>query len=369
MSSSSTTDPSHILQDLALDHVEMYVVSIDARLADWQKAYDFTLVGRAGSEDEGFRSVAIRQGAIMLVLTEATGPRHPAAAYVRAHGDGVADIALSTSDLAAVYPEVLRRGARPVSPPRPVDGDDVVAVAKIGAFGDVVHTLVQRREGEGPGLPVGFSPEAAEFGTHPAGAGPVGLQEIDHFAFCVPVGQLDPLIAYYRDALGFDETFGERIVIGRQAMLSKVVQNARGVTFTIIQPDPAAEPGQIDGFLAQHGGAGVQHIAFSTEDAIHSVRTLTERGVAFLHTPRAYYALLGERIRPHRHTMADLLELSILVDEDHGGQLFQIFTRTTHERRTLFFEVIERLGARTFGSSNIKALYEAVELERQSVAQ
>ena len=180
------------------------------------------------------------------------------------------------------------------------------------------------------------------------------------------VDELDATVAYYKDAFGFSEIFGERMVIGSQAMLSAVVQSRSGdITFTIIQPDPEAEPGQIDGFLADHDCAGVQHIAFSSDDAAHTVRALARRGVEFLGTPSTYYELLSQRVTQRKHELSVLQELSILVDEDHAGQLFQIFTRSTHSRSTLFFEIIERLGAKTFGSSNIRALYEAVELERQ----
>jgi 4-hydroxymandelate synthase len=226
-----------------------------------------------------------------------------------------------------------------------------------------------QRDGEDPlGLPAGFV--AVGSSAHDAGpasaAGHPGLLEIDHFAVCVNIGELDETITYYQQALGFTEIFEERIVVGSQAMMSKVVQSRSGdITFTVIQPDPLADPGQIDEFLKNHDGSGVQHIAFSSDDAARSVRTLGARGVEFLSTPSTYYELLGQRVELRRHGLDALRELNILVDEDHGGQLFQIFTRATHARRTLFFEVIERLGAKTFGSSNIKALYEAVELERQ----
>lgn len=176
---------------------------------------------------------------------------------------------------------------------------------------------------------------------------------------------MDEVVKCYQETLGFKEIFEERIVVGSQAMLSKVVQSCKGdITFTIIQPDPEADPGQIDEFLKNHGGAGVQHIAFSSHDAVGSVRALNRAGVDFLKTPGTYYQLLAQRVELMRHGLESLREWNLLVDEDHGGQLFQIFTRSTHPRRTLFFEVIERLGAETFGSSNIKALYEAVELER-----
>jgi 4-hydroxymandelate synthase len=358
------------VEDLRLDHVELYVEDLDRKVADWTGGYGFTVVGTAGSPAEGFRSVALRQGRILLVLTESTTDEHPAAAYVHSHGDGVARIALRAPDVAAVFDHAVRNGARPLAEPMRHEGPGVVVTATVSGFGDVVHSLVQRAEEDLSGLPEGFVPvDAAVDGPHAQGGRPSadlpGLVEVDHFAVCVNIGELDDTIAFYRQALGFREIFEERIVVGTQAMLSKVVQSRSGdITFTVIQPDPVADAGQIDEFLKNHDGAGVQHIAFSSDDAARSVRTLGGAGVEFLTTPATYYELLGQRVRLRKHDLAELGELNILVDEDHGGQLFQIFTRSTHARRTLFFEVIERLGAETFGSSNIKALYEAVELER-----
>ncbi|MGO4423648.1 VOC family protein, partial [Streptomyces sp. MCAF7] len=242
----------------------------------------------------------------------------------------------------------------------------VAVSATVSGFGDVVHTLVQRRAGDGAGLPAEFRPiPGVGQPAEAVAADGLRLLEIDHFALCVNVGELDTMVELYRKSFGFSEIFAERIVVGTQAMLSKVVQSRSGeVTFTILQPDPAADPGQIDEFLKNHVGSGVQHVAFAADDVVRSVGALVGRGVEFLTTPDAYYSLLKQRISLSKHSLESLHELNVLVDEDHAGQLFQIFARSTHPRRTLFFEVIERCGAKTFGSSNIKALYEAVEMER-----
>ncbi|NDZ98143.1 4-hydroxyphenylpyruvate dioxygenase, partial [Streptomyces sp. SID10116] len=236
--------------------------------------------------------------------------------------------------------------------------------AAFRGFGDLVHTLVRRGPDEGPGLPAGHVPvEGAESNAERAAA--VGLSELDHVAVCLPAGDLDAMVAYYRDALGFRFVFEEHIVVGAQAMESKVVQSRSGtVTLTLIEPDTSAATGQIDEFLKGHQGAGVQHLAFSSRDAVESVRALAGRGVSFLRTPASYYDLLGQRVDLGEERLADLRSTHVLADEDHDGRLFQIFTASTHPRKTLFFEVIERQGAATFGSANIKALYEAVELER-----
>ncbi|MFJ4184420.1 4-hydroxyphenylpyruvate dioxygenase [Kitasatospora sp. NPDC089509] len=353
--------------DLGLDHVELHVADVDAAAADLCGRFGFTVVGTTGPAADGLRGLALAQGRISLALTAATADDHPATAYVLAHGDGVAGIALRTADAAAAFAEAVRRGGRPIAEPRVLDGEFRTVVATVGGFGDVVHTFVQRDPADPGTLPPGFvpAPSVGEPAAVGESADAPGLLELDHFAVCVPGGELDATIAYYRDVLGFEQTFEERIEVGTQAMNSQVVQSAdRGVTFTVIEPDTTADPGQIDMFLKRHGGAGVQHLAFASADAVRSVRALAERGVHFLSTPGAYYDALADRVAPRTHTVAELRELSLLIDEDHGGQLFQIFTRSGHERRTLFFEVIERIGAETFGSSNIKALYEAVEVER-----
>ncbi|MFG2914398.1 4-hydroxyphenylpyruvate dioxygenase [Kitasatospora sp. NPDC048298] len=363
MRSLPTEAPAAFPVDLDLDHVELHVADAERAAAELCERYGFTVAGTTDPAAADARGLALTQGRITLVLTQALVDDHPAAAYVLAHGDGVAGIALRTTDAAAAFAEAVRRGGRPIAGPRELPGEHRTVTATIGGFGDVVHTFVQRDEADPGLLPPGFTAVAdpASPGAEPE----PGLLDLDHFAVCVPAGELDATVAHYRTVLGFEQTFEERIAVGTQAMNSKVVQSpGRGVTFTVIEPDTSADPGQIDMFLKKHGGAGVQHLAFGAADAVRSVRALAERGVRFLTTPGAYYDALAARVTPRTHTIADLRELGLLIDEDHGGQLFQIFTRSGHERRTLFYEVIERIGAETFGSSNIKALYEAVEVER-----
>jgi 4-hydroxymandelate synthase len=340
-----------------IDYVEIYVADLDAAIQQWVDGYGFVPAGSAGGDGADFRSTALRQNGITLVLTEGLADHHPASAYVSAHGDGVADIAISVPDAEAAYTTATANGAQPIRQPRTAADGSVTGT--VSGFGDVVHTLVQRAGADG--LPPGFTPIPGA-PQQPVGT---GLLAVDHIAICLEAGTLDPTVGRYGDALGLREIFAEHIVVGAQAMKSKVVQSDSGqVTFTLIEPDVDAQPGQIDDFLKNHGGAGVQHLAYITTDAVEAVRELGDRGVGFLTTPGRYYDLLGERIEPQDHTLEELRETNLLVDEDHGGQLYQVFTASTHPRRTLFFEVIERRGAKTFGSSNIKALYEAVELER-----
>ncbi|MGW1599725.1 4-hydroxyphenylpyruvate dioxygenase [Streptomyces eurythermus] len=342
------------MQDFEVDHVEMYVGNLEKAAFGWVEKYDFPVAATSRSADH--RSVTLRLGEITLVLTEPTSDRHPGAAYLQTHGDGVAGIALRTPDVTAAFEAAVRGGATAVREPARHPGAgprQPVVTAAIGGFGDVVHSLVQY---DGTAA----TPKPADYGGREG-----KLLAIDHFAVCLDAGDLGPTVAFYERALGFRQIFDEHIVVGAQAMNSTVVQGAAGaVTLTLIEPDMNADPGQIDEFLKNHHGAGVQHIAFTSDNAVRAVRRLSQHGVEFLKTPAAYYDLLARRIRVETHEVDDLRTANLLVDGDHGGELFQIFTASTHPRRTLFFEIIERRGAETFGSANIKALYEAVELER-----
>ncbi|MET9549872.1 4-hydroxyphenylpyruvate dioxygenase [Streptomyces sp. NPDC006627] len=363
---SSLTPAGNPLNDLSIDYVEMYVADLAAATSSWTDRYAFTVVGTSTSADH--RGVTLRQGRITLVLTQATSEEHPASAYVLAHGDGVADIALRTADPEAAFHAALARGAMAHRRPRRHGDGGPTVTAAVRGFGDLVHTLVGREPGEGPGLPVGHVPVPApdrETAPDHEPVADVGLLELDHIAVCLNAGDLAPMVGYYRDALGFREIFEERIVVGAQAMESTAVQSLSGtVTLTLIEPDTSAASGQIDEFLKSHQGAGVQHLAFSSGDAVASVRALSGRGISFLRTPSSYYDLLGRRVALSPERLQDLRATNVLAAEDHDGQLFQIFTASDHPRGTLFFEIIERQGAETFGSANIKALYEAVEMER-----
>jgi 4-hydroxymandelate synthase len=280
---------------------------------------------------------------------------------VAEHGGGVATVALATPDPAAALLEALDSGAVPLPPVEPSGWGDAVDAARVRAFGSVGHRFVAAGE-----LAARFAePDAAAPGYDDAGEPLDLLDEIDHIAVCVPPGELATTVALYQHVYGFASIFTERIEVGRQAMNSEVVQSPAGtITLTILEPDPDRDRGQIDDFLAAHGGPGVQHLALRTDDIATSVRTLSGRGVGFLAAPGTYYEELG-RLPESTHVPLEVLrELNVLVDRDESGELFQIFSRSTHPRRTFFFEVIERRLARTFGTSNISALYRAVELDR-----
>jgi 4-hydroxymandelate synthase len=341
-----------------VDHVELYVGDAQQMTFYLCHTFDFEVLGQGSVA--GQRSVLLGQGDIRLLLTSGLRADQSATGYVQRHGDGVATIGLRTDDAEKAFTEAVQRGARPIAQPRVWkrhDGSEVVT-ASVSGFGDVNHRFVQRREGEA------FLPGAIDEPTSGPGGGKL-LQTVDHFAVCVPAGELVTTVAYYQRVFGFAQIFEERIEVGTQAMDSKVVQDPSGtITLTIIAPDPTQQPGQIDDFLSSHEGAGVQHIAFSTAEIATAVTTFTKRGVRFLSTPSSYYDGIERRLGKVDMPMDRLRAGNILVDRDHWGEMFQIFTESAFVRRTLFFELIERHGALTFGSNNIKALYEAKERER-----
>ncbi|MBS2964425.1 4-hydroxyphenylpyruvate dioxygenase [Actinocrinis puniceicyclus] len=319
---------------LGIAHTEFHVQDADA--AAERLIHDYGFVARRRSRG----GAELGLGGISLVLTEAA-PGNRAQQYVERHGDGVAVIALGCEDPQEDYARAVGSGA------------DVIDAAQrtVAGFGDVALSFVE------PGA-------AAHFADFAAGAQP---WLVDHVALCVPAGELKDTVRFCEQALGFARTFAEYVSVGEQGMDSVVVQSpSNTVTFTLLEPDTDRAPGQIDGFLAAHGGPGVQHLALRTGDIACSVRTLAQRGVGFLSTPDTYYDALAERLGGTDIPVDTLRELNILMDQDHGGRLFQIFTRSTHPRGTFFFELIERRGAAGFGTANIKALYEAVERQRSA---
>jgi 4-hydroxymandelate synthase len=345
-----------------VDHVELYVGDAQQMTFYMCSTFDFEVLGHG--KLAGQRSVLLGQGDIRLLLTSGLRGDQPATGYVQRHGDGVATIGLRTDDAEKAFTEAVQRGARPIAQPRVwrrQDGSEVIT-ASVSGFGDVNHRFVQRRDGDA------FLPGAIDEPASGPGGGKL-LQAVDHFAVCVPAGELVTTVAYYQRVFGFAQIFEERIEVGAQAMDSKVVQDPGGtVTLTIIAPDPAQQPGQIDDFLSSHEGAGVQHLAFSTAEIATAVPAFTKRGVRFLSTPPSYYDGIERRLGKVDMPMDRLRAANILVDRDHWGEMFQIFTESAFVRRTLFFELIERHGALTFGSNNIKALYEAKERERTQTA-
>lgn len=356
-----------------IDHIEFYVGDSIAVAQSLRTAYGFRVCGHGGPDTglPGQRSVLLGHGDIRILLTSGLHEDHPASQFVARHGDGVAVAAFSTDNAATAYTDAVKAGAAGIHQPRTWENDGAsVVTAEVAGFGDVIYRLVERH-----GRDAEFQPHAIEMEPGAAGSERVVpeqdddlLRLIDHLAVCVPAGELDSTIAFHERVFGFCVTFQEYIQIGEQGMMSKVAQSpSRGVTFTILEPDLSGQAGQIDDFLAWHGGAGVQHVAFLTDDIVRAVRTFAGRGVEFAQTPSSYYDLLAGRLGSTDIPVEALRPLGILVDRDHWGQMYQIFAKSTHIRRTSFLELIDRHGARTFGTNNIPALYEAKERELAEV--
>jgi 4-hydroxymandelate synthase len=350
------------------DHVEYYVEDLEKTAEGLCESYGFQLAGRSVATS-GPRSILLRHGRIKMLVTAPGTADDTVAAYLSRHGDGIAMIAFATDDVRQAFDDIVAAGGKGLAAPRfEKSGPERVGTALVGGFGDVTHKLVERTAvvssagGEfAPGF-IEMEPDAGDQAEDEL------LSELDHVAVCLPAGELDRTVCFYRDVFGLAQIYDERIEIGSQAMASKVVQDHDGlVTFTLIEPDTTREPGQIDDFLRAHDGAGVQHLAFRTPDIATAVRVIASRGVEFLVAPAGYYQALEGRLGKLAIPLDALRDLNVLADRDRWGQMFQIFARSTHERRTFFFELIERQGALTFGTRNIRALYEALEDTRTGV--
>lgn len=345
-----------------IDYLELYVGNLEEAAKPFCSGLGFRLTGRAGPETglQDRRSLLLQQGRICLVLTQALVARDEAADYVELHGDGVKDVALRTADAAAAFHEAVRRGAQPVSEPRLYESSNgrLVRATVASPIGDLVHSFIQREAPEDdfwPGL----------FHAVPA---PLPERElmvaVDHVALCLMPGTLQETVDAYARILGLHESHEENVETQYGGMNSKVVQDASGrVCFPMMEPMLNKLPGQIDRFLGSHRGPGAQHLAFLCDDILSSVHALRERQMPLLDSPAGYYEALTARVGPLAEDLDVLRAGNVLVDREGEGYLLQVFTRSVHPRRTLFFEVIQRKMARGFGAANVRALYQSVEQE------
>ena len=346
------------------DHVELWVGNAKQSAYFYEHAFGFTPVAYAGPET-GVRdraSYVLEQGDIRLVLSTALREDHEISRHVASHGVGVKDIALTVPDATEADRQAVQRGARGVVEPHVVEDEFGRAeLSAVATYGETVHTFVDRSDYAGPYLP-GY--RAAEDGSN----GGAGLLAIDHCVGNVELGRMDHWVDFYERVFGMTNIlhFGdEQIHTEYSALMSKVMSDGSGkVKFPINEPAEGKRKSQIEEYLEFHGGPGVQHIAMATGDIVGTVQTLHDRGVHFLNTPDAYYEDVSDRVGEIDEDIADLQRLGILADRDDDGYLLQIFTKTAQDRPTLFFEVIERHGARGFGEGNFKALFEAIEREQ-----
>jgi 4-hydroxyphenylpyruvate dioxygenase len=352
-----------------IDHVRFCVGNARQSAYFYRNAFGFDVVAYAGLET-GVRQEAgyvLRQGEITFVLDSPLHAGHPDNARLARHGDGVRDVAIEVGDVAAAYAFATARGAVGVVPPTSLeDAHGVYEFATIAAYDDTTHSFVNRDRYRGPFAP-GYEP--LDRGRYDARTfHPVGLKAIDHVVANVEEGKMQEWVRFYEDVLGFSLLvhFDEKdISTEYTALMSKVVQDGRGrIKFPINEPAKGRRRSQIDEYLRFYGGPGVQHIALATDDIVATVRALRNNDVSFLRVPPAYYELLPDRVGTIVEDVKELADLGILVDRDEEGYLLQIFTKPVEDRPTLFFEIIQRHGARSFGKGNFKALFEAIEVEQ-----
>ncbi len=352
------------------DYVEFYVGNAKQAAMYYAHLFGFQIVGYRGPET-GHREAAsylLRQNKIRFVLTTALTPDSRIAKHVHEHGDGVKDIALWVDDAETSFEEATARGAVPVQEPTVhEDEDGQIVTAAIKTYGDTIHTFVDRTEYDGLFFP-GFEPWSNPNWSAPD---PVGLKHVDHCVGNVYEGDMDRFVEYYSQVMGFKNMLAftdEDISTEYSALMSKVMSNGNErIKFPINEPAEGKKKSQIEEYLEYYRGPGVQHVAMATDNIIETVEDLRRRGVDFLEVPETYYDpdVLKERVGTIDEEVDALQELSILVDRDPEGYLLQIFTKPVQDRPTVFYEIIQRKGARTFGAGNFKALFEAIEREQE----
>ena len=351
---------------LGWDHVELWVGNAKQAAYFYEHGFGFTPTAYAGPET-GVRdraSYVLEQSDVRFVVTSALREDHEISRHACRHGDGVKTIALAVPDAAEAYRQAVQRGARGVVEPHWVEDEHGrLELSAIGIYGDTTHTFVNRSEYRGP-----FAPGYVSVSENGRAAPGIGLTNIDHVVGNVELGRMEHWVEFYERVMGFTEMIhfsDEDISTEYSALMSKVMFGGEGkIKFPINEPAEGKRKSQIEEYLDFYGGPGVQHVALATTNIVETVEALKERGVLFLETPDAYYQDVGHRVGEIDESYEDLRRLRILADRDDDGYLLQIFTKTAQDRPTLFFEVIERHGARGFGDGNFKALFEAIEREQ-----
>ena len=347
------------------DYVEFLVGNAKQAAHFYMTTFGHQLVAYRGPEtgERETCSYVLQQNKIRLVLTSAFDPDHWVNQHVRLHGDGVKDIALWVDDAREAFRLAVERGAKAWKEPRiSEDAHGRVITASICTYGETVHTLVERSDYTGVFMP-GFEPKSSELVTTP-----VGVQYVDHCVGNVELGRMNTWCKFYEDVMGFRNLISfddSDISTEYTSLMSKVVASGNDrIKFPINEPAAGKKRSQIDEYLDFYRGAGVQHLALATNDIIHTVTELRKRGVDFLRVPTTYYDTLLDRVGHIDEDLAPLKDLGILVDRDDEGYLLQIFTKPVQDRPTVFYEIIQRKGARSFGKGNFKALFEAIEREQ-----
>jgi 4-hydroxyphenylpyruvate dioxygenase len=347
------------------DYIEFYVGNAKQAAHFYRLVFGYRIVAYRGPET-GTRdraSYVLEQGKVRLILTTALRPDSDIATHVHKHGDGVKDIALWVDDARKAFQLAVERGAKPAYEPKAlVDEQGEVVIAGIHTYGETIHSLVERRNYKGVFMP-GFVPFAGR-----GEAQSVGLKYVDHCVGNVELGAMNKWVKYYADVLGFSQliSFDDKTISTEySALMSKVVANGNGrIKFPLNEPAKGKKKSQIDEYLEFYQGPGCQHIAIATDNIIETVTKLRDNGVEFLRVPGTYYDTVLDRVGRIDEDVARLRDLGILVDRDEEGYLLQIFSKPMEDRPTLFYEIIQRKGAKSFGAGNFKALFEALEREQ-----
>jgi len=349
------------------DYVEFYVGNAKQAAHFYMNAFGFQALAYAGPET-GIRdkvSYVIRQHKLTFVLTTPLRPDNPIADHIYKHGDGVKALALRVDDSADAWHQTTTRGANSyIEPVTLNDASGEVVLSGIHTYGDTVHIFVERKNYEGV-----FMPGFREWSNPYFAPTDTGLQYVDHCVGNVDWNQMDPWVKFYQDVMGFRNilSFDDNdISTEYSALMSKVMSNGNGyVKFPINEPAEGKKKSQVEEYLDYYNGEGVQHVALATNDIVHTVTELRNRGIEFLQVHKSYYDDLLDRVVHIDEDLGPLRELGILVDRDEEGYLLQLFTKPIEDRPTLFFEIIQRKGAKSFGKGNFKALFEAIEREQE----
>jgi 4-hydroxymandelate synthase len=330
-----------------IEYVELYTSDMLSAVDYFVSSFGFTWV--AECVGDGSRSWLLRHGTVQLVVTAGRGTED----FIEAHGDGIADIAFGCDDPAQTCERAVAAGASLIN--------SAAGKLVVSGFGDTHHTLFTRSAGASLPSDRAWKPVSK------ATARPGRIWLLDHVAILVEGGTLTDYTDFCTEAFGLARYSSEYIEIGEQAIDSIVVRSpSGGITFTILEQDRAKKPGQVEGFISRYGGSGVQHLAFLVDDIVSAVHEFRDRGVEFLHTPNTYYEMLARRLPGIKKEIACLRDTDVLADRDEWGYLLQLFTRSPYKRNTMFYELVQRRGARGFGISNIQALYEAVERDESA---
>lgn len=348
------------------DYIELYVSNSKQAAHYYKTAFGFQSLAYKGLEtgSREYESYVVEQDKIRLVLTSPLKSGTEVGRHIDKHGDGVKVTALWVDDATYAYEEAVKRGAKSFMEPQvEEDEDGRVVRSGIHTYGEVVHIFVERKDYNGVFLP-GYKKWESDY--QPADT---GLKYVDHMVGNVHLGKMNYWVEFYEKVMGFTQilSFDDKDISTEfTALMSKVMSNGNGrIKFPINEPAPGLKKSQVDEYLEFYEGEGVQHIAVATNDIVKTVTDLKNRGVEFLSVPTTYYDLLTDRVGKIDEDVDSLRKLGILVDRDDEGYLLQIFTKTVQARPTMFFEIIQRKGATSFGKGNFKALFEAIEREQE----